>query len=158
MADAPGFAPPPLDFVFEARVRVGAPLELGQTPGGRRRVIPILGGEVAGPRMRGVVLPGGADWQVIDADNRAELTARYTLQAEDGTLVSVTNRALRHGPPEVIRRLIAGEAVDQRQIYFRGAPSFAVAAGPHDWLLRHVFICTGERHPEEVVIRFFAVL
>jgi hypothetical protein len=145
-----------LEFVFEARVDVGAPLELGRTTAGaRRRVIPILGGAVAGPRLAGAVLPGGADWQTVREDGVAEVEARYMLRLADGTLVTVLNRGYRHGPEEVMRRLGAGEAVDPAAYYFRTAASFEVAAGPHDWLARHVIVGSGARHPAEVVIRFF---
>ena len=152
MSEAPG-----LSFAFAAFVRIGVPLELGVTAVGRRRVIPITGGHVEGPRLSGAVLPGGADWQVVLPDGTAQLVARYTLQASDGTLISVVNRGVRRGPPEVLQRLAAGEQVDPSLYYFRATPSFEVAAGPHDWLARSVFVATGERYPDLVAIRVFEV-
>jgi hypothetical protein len=147
-----------LEFAFEARVTVGPALELGRTPlGARRRVIPILGGTVAGPLLAGEVLPGGADWQTVREDGVAEVEARYTLRLQDATLVAVLNRGYRHGPEAVIRRLAAGEAVDPALYYFRTAASFEVAAGPHDWLARHVFAGTGARYPDAVRIAFHIV-
>jgi hypothetical protein len=148
---------PGLQFVFAAFVSIGTPLELGPIAAGRRRVIPITGGHVSGPRLSGSVLPGGADWQVVLADGTAQLVARYTLQAEDGTLISVINRGVRRGAPGVLARLAAGEAVDPALYYFRATPSFEVAPGPHDWLARSVFVATGERAPDQVVIRVFEV-
>jgi hypothetical protein len=145
-----------LEFVFEARVAVGPALELGRTAGGvRRRVIPILGGSVTGPRLAGAVLPGGADWQSLREDGVAEVEARYTLRLEDATLVSVLNRGYRHGPADVIGRLAAGEDVDPGLYYFRTAATFEVAPGPHDWLARHIVVGSGARRAAEVVIRFF---
>ena len=79
--------------------------ELGATPLGRRRVIPITGGRFSGERLSGRVLPGGADWQVIRADGVADLDARYTLETADGALIYVRNKGYRHGPDEVIKRL-----------------------------------------------------
>ena len=67
------------------------------------------------------------------------------------------NRGVRTGAPEVLARLAAGEAVEPSQYYFRATPSFEVAAGPHDWLMRRVFVATGQRMPDQVVIRVFAV-
>lgn len=153
----PDFVTPTLHHVFTARVTVSAPLELGDTPTGRRRVIPITGGTVEGPRLRGIVVPGGADWQVIAPDGTAHLVARYTLQAEDGTLISVVNSGIRHGSPEVLAQLAAGQMVDPSRYYFRATPSFEVAAGPHAWLTQRVFVATGERAPDHVVIRVFEV-
>ena len=148
---------PSIEFVFEAEVSTHPALEAGTIPAGRRRIIPITGGTVKGPRLNGIVVPGGADWQLVQPDGQADLTARYTMQAADGTHIGVVNRALRRGPPEVLARLAAGERVDPSLIYFRGSPVFEVPDGPHGWLTRHIFLCTGERHPDGVLIRFFVV-
>jgi hypothetical protein len=50
-------------FAFEAAVSVATPLVLGPGSHGLRRVVPITGGTVKGPRLTGRVVPGGADWQ-----------------------------------------------------------------------------------------------
>src|SRR6185437_5769376 len=94
MTDAPTSDAPTLEFVFEARVRVAAPLLLGEAGGTARRIVPILGGEVSGPRLTGHVLPGGTDWQVVEPDGLVALTARYTIEAADGTLIAVENQGL----------------------------------------------------------------
>ena len=70
---------PELEFAFEIVANIGTPLDLGLTPHGRRRIIPVLGGHFEGPGIRGRILPGGADWQILRADGAAELDARYTL-------------------------------------------------------------------------------
>ena len=147
---------PTLEFAVEAEVTVAPRILCGEVPGGERRIIPITGGVVRGPLLNGIVVPGGADWQIVRGEVIA-LTARYTLQAADGTYIGVVNNALRHGPPEVIARLNAGEVVDPALIYFRGSPVLEAPEGVHGWLNRHVFVCTGERHPNGVLIRFFVV-
>ena len=88
-----------LEHVFTVQVAVAPPLVIGESSRGMRRIIPILGGQVEGPRLRGEVLPGGADWQYVRPDGVLQLTARYTLRADDGALIQVVNRGLRHGPP-----------------------------------------------------------
>ena len=98
-----GWTEPTLRLAFTARALVAPPQEFGETAAGRRRVVPILGGTVSGERFSGEILPGGADWQVLRGDLTTELVARYTIRATDGTLVSVVNRGLRHGPPEAMR-------------------------------------------------------
>lgn len=72
---------------------LGTVLDVGPTPTGFRRVIPIVGGTVSGS-FEGVVLPGGADWNVVRPDGSNELWARYELRLADGAVVSVTNTAL----------------------------------------------------------------
>ncbi len=80
-------APPRLAFALELRVEVGPPQEFGQVPRGRRRIIPILGGTFEGPNIRGKVLPGGADWQIVRADGFADLDTRYLSQTDSGSLI-----------------------------------------------------------------------
>jgi hypothetical protein len=146
------------EFAFELRATVDVPQEVGDTPYGRRRFIPITGGIFQGPKLKGVVLPGGADAQIVRPDGVADLVARYTLKVDDGTPIYVVNRGLRHGPPEVMQRLARGESVDPSTYYFRTTPTFEVAAGAHDWLNRSIFVGTGARYAAEVHLRYFRVL
>jgi hypothetical protein len=148
---------PALDFAFRLKVSVAPALELGATHQGRRRIIPITGGSIDGPRLQGRVLPGGADWQIVRADGTAELEARYTIEAADGALISVINRGLRHGPPDIVAKLLAGEPVDPALYYFRCTPSFETSAVAHQWLTRTIFVASGVRAPERVEISVYAV-
>lgn len=151
-------SPPELRFAFQARVSVGQPVDTGAAMEIRRRMIPITGGTVAGPRLAGRVLAGGADWQVIAPDGTADLVARYIIEAADGTLITVVNRGLRRAPAAVLARLAAGESVDPALIYFRAAPRFEAPPGPHFWLARSVFVCRAARRPDAVELDFFEVL
>ncbi len=153
----PAAQPPKLTLAMTLRVQVGAPMELGEVPRGRRRIIPILGGTFEGPNIRGKVLPGGADWQIVRADGLAELDTRYALQTEQGSLVYIQNAGMRHAPPEVTKKLLAGEAVDPGQVYFKTVPTFETSATDLQWLTRAIFVGTGERYPTEVVIRVWRV-
>jgi hypothetical protein len=148
----------PAEFVFEVRADVAAPLVIGPSSHGFRRVIPIVGGAFDGPRLRGRVVPGGADWQFVRPDGVFELEARYTLEAEDGTLIQVVNHAMRHGPPEVIERLLRGEPVPREAYYFRTVADFEAPIGPHDWLNKGVFVGIAERQATAAIVRFHLVL
>ena len=155
MAGAP--LAPRLALAMELRVKVGAPLEVGAVPRGRRRIIPIEGGTFEGADLRGTVLPGGADWQIVRADGLAELDTRYTLRTDAGDVIYIQNAGIRHAPPEITARLLAGEAVDPSLVYFRTVPTFETAAPHLQWLTRAIFIGTGERHPNDVIIRVWRV-
>ncbi len=148
---------PDLELAFEARATLAAPLVVGQTPQGARRVIPITGGEFSGPTMRGVILPGGADWQYQRADGVTVLEAQYLLRTEDDVLIQVSNHGLRHGPEDVMRRLAGGEAVDPSAYYFRASPSFSAPSGKYDWLNRSLFLCTGARYANAVSLWIYRV-
>jgi hypothetical protein len=150
-------SPPGLVLAFEARVQVGAPLELGSGPRGVRRIVPILSGTFEGSGMKGRVLPGGADWQIIRANGVADLDTRYTLETDAGQLIYVQNSGLRHAPAEETKRLLAGLPVDPALVYFRTTPIFETSAPELEWLTRSIFVGTGERAPTEVLLRFWLV-
>lgn len=154
-----GPEPPALEFAFEVRAEVADPIVVGELPTGQvRRIIDIVGGTVQGPNISGKLIPGGADWQLIrSSDGFTDIDARYAIETDAGDIVYVTNVGIRHAPPEVMRRLNAGEAVDQAEIYFRAIPKFETAAPALQWLMRSIFISTGERYPNGVIIRFWRV-
>jgi hypothetical protein len=147
-----------LEHIADLRVTVADPIEIGSTPAGQRRVIPITGGEVKGPRLQGRVLPAGADFQLIRNDGVAELEAKYVIQTHDNARIYVTNRGLRHGPADAMRKLQRGEAVDPALIYFRSSPQFETAAAEYNWLTKHVFVAEGARHPDYVLLSVYQVM
>jgi hypothetical protein len=146
-----------LELLLRAEITLAPPQELGQAPLGRRRIIPITGGRFRGERLSGRVLPGGADWQIVRADGVSQLEARYTLETDDGALISVRNLGLRHGPAEVLARLAAGEAVDPSLYYMRTTPSFETGAERYLWLNRLVCVATGARRTDAVELDVYEV-
>lgn len=146
---------PQLRFFADLSVRLDRPQEVGVTVRGRRRLIPILGGEAVGVGWLARVLPGGADFQLVVSDTLAELDARYCLETDAGELIYVRNRAIRSGPPELMARLVRGEPVDPAQVYFRCSPSFETASTSLRWISERMFVGTGARHPDTVVMRFW---
>jgi hypothetical protein len=148
-------APPRLVFAFELRAQVGQPLVVGQTPAGTRRIVQITGGTFEGPGIKGKVVPGGADWQIIRADGFSELDTRYTLETDKGQTIYVQNAGMRHAPPDVTKKLLAGQPVDNALVYFRTVPKFETAAPELQWLTRAIFVGLGERYPNDVVVRFW---
>ena len=146
-----------LVLAFEASISLLPIKDLGMTPIGHRRIIDISSGTVSGPKLQGKILPGGADWQYIREDNVTYLDARYTIEADDGALIYVSNQGYRHGPDEVIEKLKRGEPVEDNSYYFRCTPWFETSAPQHAWLNRTIFIGSGGRDPDAVRLSFFEV-
>jgi Protein of unknown function (DUF3237) len=146
-----------LQPLFRAEITLAPAQELGDTPQGRRRIIAITGGRFSGERLSGRVLAGGADWQLIRADGVADLDARYTLETSDGALVYVRNRGYRHGPPEIIRKLAAGEAVDPSLYYMRTTPRFETGDTRYGWLNRIICVAAGARRRDAVELEVFEI-
>ena len=149
---------PALEFIFEAKVTLDPPQELGITTYGKRRIIPITGGTFEGANMKGTILPGGADWQTVRADGSADLEARYTLKTDDGVLIYIQNKGVRHAKPEVLARIAKGEKVNPKEYYMRTAATFEVTDGKYAWLNKVVVISTGARMADHVLLRFYKVL
>lgn len=146
-----------LEPLLRAEITLAPVQELGDSPLGRRRIIPITGGTFRGERLSGRVLAGGADWQVIRSDGVAELDARYTLETHDKALIYVRNFGYRHGPAEVIQRLAAGEPVDPALYYMRTTPRFETGAERYRWLNRIICVATGARRAAAVELEVFEV-
>lgn len=129
----PPAAPAPgIEWIYTAEVDIAAVRELGAARGGQRFIVDILGGRFAGPRLRGVVLPGGADRQFVRADGIKQLDALYEMQCDDGDVLTVHNR--------VVIDASAPGGRYARSVVEIQAPS----DGAHDWLNRRVFVGTLE--------------
>ena len=148
---------PDVTLLFELRATLARPIVVGDVPEGWRRVVPVTGGSFTGPRLRGELLPGGADWQYQRSDGVMVVEAQYLLRTDDGTIIQVNNRGMRHGPDDVMRRLAAGDAVDPAEYYFRATPRLIAPVGPYGWLNRRIFLCTGARYPDAVALWFYEV-
>lgn len=150
---------PALQHITTVEVEVAPISELGTMPFGRRRIIPIISGEVRGPRMNGVVLPGGADWQVVRPDRVIELIASYVIRTFDGVEIAVVNGGIRRASADTMAKLSRGEPVDPSLVYCRTAPKFeAPVDSDYDWLNRSLFVADAERRPDSVRITIFEVL
>ena len=104
---------------------------VGAAPHGTRVTYPIIGGSFEGDRLRGQVLPGGADWTVKRPDGVVELDLRVTLATDDGALVHMTFEGIRDdatpGTP-----------------YFRTLPRFETAEPKYSFLNRLLAVGVGE--------------
>ena len=139
------------EFVFEARVDIDSKLVIGPSSRGKAQLIPITGGSFEGPKIRGTVVPGGADWQLVRPDGVMRVEARYTLKTDDNAMISVVNKGLVN----------AGMGPDKTPfVYVRTVPSFEAPVGPYDWLNKSIFVGTlsvGTPGGKYVVIRVYRV-
>jgi hypothetical protein len=105
--------------------------KLGSAPHGERITFPITGGSFEGDRLRGTVLPGGADWALKRADGVIELDLRVTLSTDDGAIVYMTFEGIRDdaapGAP-----------------YFRTLPRFETSEPKYSYLNKMLAVGIGE--------------
>jgi hypothetical protein len=147
---------PNLKFFASLFVEVDRPIEVGDVTGGLRRLIPIRSGTVVGDGWDGTILHGGADFQQIVSERRAEMDAKYVLEVPGGRIF-VQNRAIRVAEPEVTRKLVQGIPVNPDDVYFRCTPIFETSIDHFKWIEERIFVGTGVRHPDSLELTFFEV-
>lgn len=149
---------PRLHLIYRLEATVGDPQDVGETSGGRRRIVPLTGGTFSGPELRGTLLAGAsADWQVILPDGTALGDVRYTLATERGDLLYVQSQSVRHGSTEVLERLGRGEDVDAGEYTFRGAVKIETRADGLDWMNKGIFVSVGGRQRAGVIYEVYLV-
>jgi hypothetical protein len=144
--------------LFTLKLAVSGMQPIGETPAGNRRIGLVAGGTFEGPKLRGTVLPGGADWIIVRPDGVTALDVRIVLQTDDGAAIGLTYKGLRHGPAAVMEKVNAGQPVDPSDYYFRIAITFETAAPKYAWLNKVFGVGTGSRPPEGPVYEIFEVL
>ena len=147
-----------LEFLYEAHVDLAPPEQIGASPFGTRSIFPVTGGTFEGPRMRGVVRPGGSDWFLTLANGAGELDVRATAETHDGALILVYYHGILDVSPEVARRVFAGEDVSPSEYYFRTTPRFETGDERYAWLNKTVTVATGCFGVNWVGYRVFAVV
>jgi Protein of unknown function (DUF3237) len=149
---------PSLTRVYRLEATLGEPLDLGDLAQGRRRIVPLTGGTFSGAELNGTLLPGvSADWQLVLPDGTALGDIRYTLQTDDGNLLYVQSRGVRHGSADVLERLARGDDVDASEYTFRTSTQIETAAPELDWLNKGVFISVGGRRPGAVIYETYLI-
>lgn len=123
---------PEMEFVMQLKVTLDTPYVVGETPHGKRTVIPITGGTFEGPLLKGTILNGGADWQLAKS-NRTEVEAIYSIKTDDGVFIHIRNRGI----------IAAGQnANGTPSFYFKCAPTFeAPEDSKYAWLNNALFLC-----------------
>jgi Protein of unknown function (DUF3237) len=149
---------PGLEYICELKVKLDPAIVVGQTPKGLRRIIPITGGTMDGPQIKGEILPGGADWQYIRPDGTVELEAHYQIRTSDSVIIYITNTGIRVATPEITAKMAKGEYVPAAEYYFRTTPKFESPAGKYYWMNNALFISSGIRNPGDVSIQVWKVL
>ena len=155
MPDLP--APPALVPMTQIRCEVGALVPLGAAPLGERRYVPLGGGTVRGPELNGTLVEGGVDWQVARADGALEIAAHYVIRTDDGALVEVQSQGLRHGTPEIMARLAAGEPLPRDAYFFRTLVRFTTGAPAWAHLNKVMALAVGQREARAVLLDLYRI-
>nr|WP_320058154.1 DUF3237 domain-containing protein [uncultured Bacteroides sp.] len=119
------------ELIWEAKVKIGDMIPVGESKHGVKRVIPITGGTFIGPKIKGEILSGGEDSQLVRPDGDTELNARYLLKTDDRYVIQVVNKALIHTDSRT-------KAIYCKSVLDLEAPKDS----PYDYLNHAIFIGT----------------
>ena len=131
----PQIETPQLEYVMQLKVTLGEAYSVGETPEGRRQVIPITGGTFEGPLLKGTILNGGADYQMADPKtNRTSIEAIYSIKTDDGVYIHIRNKGI----------ICTGQNEQgQPSFYFKAAPKFeAPNDSKYAWLNNAIYVCS----------------
>ena len=146
-------------YLCTMRIRVSDSYIMNDVPTGERRRIDIFnGGEVEGPLLRGIILPGGSDTLLTRNDSSLTPSVRLVIKTDDEALILVRYKGIRHGPPEVMERIANGMNVEPSEYYLRNAPFFETSSGKYDWLNRIVSVGIGRRETDSAVYDVHEIL
>lgn len=131
-----------MEHVFSYSAQLRAPEVIGPVGAGIRINFHVEGGEIHGPRLRGRVLPVGADWLTLRHDGVAVLDVKATMQAADGALIDVAYSGLGDLGVDGYAAFLRGELPPRMAL--RTVPRFACAHPAHAWMNRLQFVGIGE--------------
>jgi hypothetical protein len=129
---------------------------------GQRIYNTAAGGEFAGTRVRGTVLPGGGDWATMNPpDARLDqpvegrqvlFDARYILRTDDGVHIYVVNRGGKfsgHADPQ---------DASAHPAYAISTPMFDVPTGNrYAFLVRNVYVAVSLARPKDTLLQLYRV-
>ena len=161
VAAEPSPAPTPmLKPLFSLRAELAMSDETGDGPSGRRFRDGVGSGAFFGPRMKGVVLPGSADWRIIRRDGTSVVDARVMLRTDDGAVIYMSYAGRAIVPPDLlpqIRDPARRQLVDPALYYFRTVPVFETGAPAYAWLNDIVAVGSGRLSRQGVDYEVFEV-
>ena len=123
-----------LEYLFSFSFGLKLPPEvIGPVPEGIRANFYLAGGSVEGPRLKGKVLPVGADFLLLRKDGIGVLDVRATFETEDGALIYVAYSGTVDAGPDGYERFLADVG---QYVLVLGAvePLFVAGSLYHDWL------------------------
>ena len=131
-----------LDHIFSYTGSLGPPEIIGEVPEGLRVNFYSTGGEITGPKMRGVVRPVGGDWMTVRRDGVAYLNVRTTFETHDQAVILVTYEGVIDLGEGGYQAFVRGELPEMAKL--RIAPRFVTSHADYLWLNRLFCIGVGE--------------
>ena len=147
-----------LEFLMEYTADLQQPVRnTGIGPFGTRGLAVVTGGSFEGPRLKGTLWAGVADWWLRGPDEVLRLDVRATFETDDGALIYVqyygVNRPVAGRPAAQ-----PGETSEYGDRYFMTSPRFETGDDRYTWLNGLVCVAEGKRTEQGVGYRVYTVV
>lgn len=139
-------------------IDLSAPIDIGECPNGMRTILNVIGGTFEGVRIKGKVLPGGADWMLISSDRVGRLDVRIALEANDGACIGVQYSGVLVMNDKVMNALQNRGTTEYGETYFMTQLRFETGDARYAWLNRTVAVGEGRIRPSAVEYRVFELI
>ena len=140
-----------LEYEFTYHATLKEPVNVGPGPFGTRMVFEVTGGRFEGPRLKGQIVTGGADWLLVGADGWGRLDVRAQFVTDDGAAIYVSYYGLLEMNEKVARATAETTGTDYGDQYFRTSPRFETGDPRYAWLNHTLFVAEGRVLPGPAV-------
>ncbi|KAF2771270.1 hypothetical protein EJ03DRAFT_325711 [Teratosphaeria nubilosa] len=138
---------------------------IGPGPYGDRFTVIFKGGRFEGPRLRGEILPGGGDWEIVRNHSRdgqewqtAHLNTRYNLVTHDGATIYLQTTGTRTGRREVLEMLGEDTSITPDQFKMRLHLTMETGDPRYEWVNDGVFVASSGRVGSQVIYDAYELL
>lgn len=132
-------------LLADLTIETEAPHDSGLGHGGRL-VVPVAGGTIDGPRLKGTFVRPGGDWIIGRPDGSRLLDVRLLVQTDDGQFVYLSWRGIAYTPAGgggLVARIVP--------VFETGAPKYA-------WLNNVVAVGVLRPIPHRIAYRLYEIL
>ena len=129
--------------IFDIKIEQSDDIELKGTSEGDLLVSVNSGGQFAGERLSGIVLPVGCSTSYSPECGLNRIYESVLLETDDGAHIFMKIDAYLQLAKELEDRLLAGEAVPADEYYYKGSVRFDVGDSRYRWLENRIFVCDG---------------
>ncbi|KAK3064200.1 hypothetical protein LTS18_009313 [Coniosporium uncinatum] len=154
---------PSLKFLLHLECEMDVFHHIGPGPHGDRSTVIFKGGRFEGPRMRGEILPGGGDWEIVRNDEAAgtqtaHLDTRYNLRTHDGAVIYLQTTGVRTGRKEVLEKLGEDEGIGADEFRMRLHCTMETGDERYRWVNEGVFVASSGRSGSRVIYDAYELL
>lgn len=141
-----------MEHVFSYKATLQDPVVVSGPDGDIRVNFYVSGGEVWGPKLKGKVLPIGADWLTLRKDGVCVLDVRAALESDDEAHIDVSYKGILDLGPDGHADFLKGKVPEIVQI--RAAPFLRTAHPGYQWINREQFINVGEARLSQKEVQY----